>query len=298
MKPVSAKSIVAALLLSVASATAYAQRISGTVTDSLGTPVAQASVLEVDINHRVLSSTKTDASGNFNMRILSMGNTRLRINAHGFQMLSKRTEKGQKQTFMLAKKTASRLSMAEKANAGFKRNHILTEKLFCGHSGTNEVPWTVMLEQIGDSVFVLRLPVKASNSGAVYNESRSLTFVDWGDSQLLQSYNGEDSEAVIGYPNERSTWRYVIDKEHETREMHRDYGNGTADASESIYFYPAFMLSLDELQQLQKEADHLGRLLIDTEQADNVWFMYPRANFGKELSKIMKKLQDTANKKK
>lgn len=293
-KPFSLKFITTTLLLSSA-ISASAQRISGTVTDSIGNPIANASVTEVDANHRVLSNTRTDGSGNFNMQLRSMGNTRIRISADGYKMLSKRSERGQKQTFLMAKKTASQLSIAEKANQGFKRNHILTEKLFCGRSGATEVPWTVMLEQIGDTTFVLRMPVKASAMNATYNEGRSVTFVDWGESQLLMSYNGEDCPAIGGYPNERSTWKYVTDREDVMHDMHRDYGGST---SESIYFYPAFMLTLDEVNTLIKEADHLGRLLIDTEQADNVWFMYPRASFSKELSKVLKKLQDTATKSK
>lgn len=283
----------AAALSVVAAATISAQRISGTVTDSLGNAIAQASVMEVDANHRILSNAKTDANGNFNLTLRNAGKTRLYINADGFAMFTQRSQKGQLQKFIMQKRTISRLAKVWSTCTNKTQNYVLTNKLFCGHNASETpIPWMSMLELIGDSTYVLRVPVKASHINSVYKEGRCLTFVDWADGQLLTAFNGEDASAIKGNPSQRSTWKNVATSEHETFEIRHGHADDIID--EELYFYPAFMLTHSEMQQLIKEADHIGRLLIDTEQADNCWNMYLRSNFGKELQKVLKKLHENA----
>lgn len=275
------------LLMSVVSHV-EAQRIYGTVTDSLGRPIAQANITEIDVNHRVLSNTKTDKNGNFHMKLLNSEETRLRIVADGYMIFTQRSRNIDTHQFVLSAKTASRLSQIEKSFPTGKRNYVLTQKLFCGKKYLQQVPWLIMVELIGDSTIVMRLPVRASSSSKSYAEGRCLTFVDAADGHMLMAYNGEDAAAVTGNPNERSTWKFVIDNLYTESEMRHGYIDDYDD--QSIYYYPSFILSLDELQHLLNESNSLARIFIDTESADNCWIMYPRTNFVKEMQKVLKKL--------
>ena len=78
--------------------------------------------------------------------------------------------------------------------------------------------------------------------------------------------------------------------------MLRDYGDRMGEMEE-LYFYPPFLLTQGEIDQLISRADHLARLLIDSERGDNGWFMYPRKDFGKQLLKEVTKLKRKAAKK-
>ena len=62
------------VLMGLWSATAMAQRISGTVEDDMG-PVMMATVVEKDANNRIVNHTSTDINGNFSMAIKSQNNT-------------------------------------------------------------------------------------------------------------------------------------------------------------------------------------------------------------------------------
>lgn len=268
---------------------AQAQRVAGTVTDSIGNPVAQANVIEIDINHRIVSHTKTDKQGNFSIAVRDANSNRLRITADGFAIITKRIETKGKQTYVLSRKTESRLSKEEKQFWGKQRKYVITDKLFCGKSGSQSVPWNVMLEQLSDTMYVLRLPVKANDLSGIYIEGRSVTFLNNEDAHVLMIYNGEDASVVNGYPNDLNTWDNIINRSFDTADIHTGY-EGYHDAL-PYYFYPPFLISADEMKVLVNDADNLFRLLIDTERADNYWLMYPRKSFAKELQKVLTKLK-------
>lgn len=275
----------------------FGQRISGSVTDMEGNGIEKACLVEVNSDHRILSSAVTDVNGHFNMKLRNAGSSRIRINAVGYAMLTQRSRTGQNQRFMMSRKHASRLSVVMKQMEGRERNYVLTESLFCGHKANgNAVPWLVMVEILGDTTYVLRLPVHASSASATYPEGRAIEFLDWGDGQMLASYNGEDSYPVKGAPKEYRTWREVLDYEEMSGTIQRDYGDNTS-GTEEMYFYPPFLLSQGEMVQLISRAEQLARLLIDTERGDSSWFMYPRKDFGKQLQQIVAKLKRKAMKK-
>ena len=274
-----------------------AQRISGIVTDQEGTAIENARLTEVDADHRILSGAETDANGCFTMKLRKAGSSRIRINAEGYVMLTQRSRTGQNQCFVMSRKKASRLSTIQKQQKGRERNYVLTEALLCGHKANgNEVPWLVMVEMLGDSTYVLRLPVHATSTSAIYPEGRGIVFLDWGDGQMLASYNGEDTRPTKGAPREYKTWRDVLNYEEMSCYMLRDYGDRMGEMEE-LYFYPPFLLTQGEIDQLISHADHLARLLIDSERGDNGWFMYPRKDFGKQLLKEVTKLKRKAAKK-
>ena len=212
-------------------------------------------------------------------------------------MLTQRSRTGQNQCFVMSRKKASRLSTIQKQQKGRESNYVLTEALLCGRKANgNEVPWLVMVEMLGDSTYVLRLPVHATSTSAIYPEGRGIVFLDWGDGQMLACYSGEDTRPTKGAPREYKTWRDVLDYEEMSGYMQRDYGDRMGEMEE-LYFYPPFLLTQGEIDQLISRADHLARLLIDSERGDNGWFMYPRKDFGKQLLKEVTKLKRKAAKK-
>ena len=271
-----------------------AQRISGLVTDQEGTAIEKACLSEVDTDHRILSSAETDANGYFTMKLRKAGSSRIRINAAGYAMLTQRSKTGSNQRFLMSRKKVSRLTTVMNKKAGSERNYLLTESLLCGHKANGiEVPWLVMVEMLGENTYVLRLPVKASSTSAIYPEARSIVFMDWGDGQMLAAFNGEDTRPTMGPPREYKTWRDVLGYEEISNFIHKGYGDGVGETVE-LFFYPPFLLSQEEVDQLISHSDHIARLLIDTERGDNVWNMYPRKDFGKQLQKILTKLKRKA----
>lgn len=278
------------LVACMASLSAQAQqRVSGTITDSQGEPIYKANVMEMDKDHRILNQTTTDRRGNFVMAVRDTLTGYLRITANGYDMQRERIRKNQQILHIqMEERQASRLSQIREKNASAKPREVKTTRLLCGRSGMHEEPWTVKIERLNDTLYVLQLPVKASVSG-IYKEGRSITFLDKNDYQIIMAYNGEDAMPVEGYPNEDGAWN--------TKDM-QSIGNFKLQShldeinkeDLSIYFYPQFILTREDMEILTTQADLLRIVAVDTEAGDNFWQVYPQESFSKEMKKILTKL--------
>lgn len=281
------KNVILCLLVAlVCHATAIAQRVSGTVVDSLGRAIAKADVMELDKNHRVLNFTRTNKNGVFTMRVNNPDAAHIRISAWGYNTLSERTVPQQGLTFTLTEKTPSRLQQIEATRTKGKRRYVLTNKLLCGRSLAREVPWLVMLEHLCDTMYVLRLPIKAEALSGQYKENRMAIFEAKNQDIILQLYNGEDATPVEGNPNESATWNPFTE---EVRTVMTQTGYGDLNDDATYYYYPAFIITSSQLRLLQEKALDFSRLMINNERANNYWIMYPMNNFAKELQRAVAK---------
>lgn len=270
---------------------AKAQHVSGHITDSLGAPIFKAYVMEMDVNHRILNQTTTDKSGNFVMAVTNTNGGYLRITADGFVTMRDRVMQDQQRyNLVMAKRPASKLSLIQQLPDG-KRKYVRTKKLLCGRSGAHVEPWLVMVERLTDSIFVVQLPVKADNLASSYKEGRSMIFLDTNDYHMVMSYNSEEAYAVAGEPDDYDVWTndVAFQRTNAMRGQKSAYEVPDYDGG-SIYFYPQFLFTLDELQMLASQSDRLARLAVDTQAGDNYWLVYPMDGFGKELQKILTKL--------
>lgn len=264
--------------------------VSGTITDSLGTPIFKAYVMETDNENRIHNSTTTDRSGNFTMAYTGAPNRYLRITADGYVTTHRKIEtEEQLVRFSLAKRPVSRLSELRKQSTG-KRKYVRSTKLLCGRSGIHEVPWTVLIEAINDTTFMLQMPVTAIDKRGVYPEGRTMVFLDKNDYHMLMGYNGEDANAILGNPADESIWNN-FGKEGITEKVYaKNAESNFIDSNDPVYYYPQFLFTLEEMQMLCDKSDRLAYLIVDIETGDNYWNVYPMESFGKELTKILTKL--------
>lgn len=277
------------LLLTWASNIFSQQRISGTVTDSLGHPLFKANITEIDKNHRIVNQTTTDHRGNFVMAVRDTLTGHLRISANGYVTQRDRIRRNQQVLRVsLEKRKASRLSTLMAKNTNKKSKAIRSKKLFCGRNGAHEEPWMVMVERLSDSIYVLQIPVKAQNMAGNYKEGRTMSFLDLNDYQIITVYNGEDAIPIEGNPDSYDPRDHNEMQRIGNFKLHNGFEEYTTD--NPIYFYPQFILTLDDIQILLAQADRLSRIAVDTEAADNFWLVYPMDTFHKELTKIIDKL--------
>lgn len=268
------------------------QSISGTVTDSDGNPIFKANVMEVDRVNRIDHYTTTDPNGLFTMGFTGKSQNYIFVTADGFQTYHRSIgDATQLLKIHLKKRPVSRLSEIRKKAAGTKRRFVKTNKLLCGRSGLQEVPWTTIVEAINDSIFMLQLPVTTINKHATYHEGRTITFLDKNDYHMLLAYNGEEAYPILGNPADDDIWDHM-GKEVPSLVFTRD----DSDPELSAYFYPQFLFTLSDLQMLCDQADRIGYILVDIETADNYWNYYTLDTFGKELKRILDKLTKTKKK--
>lgn len=283
------KHILSFVLLLLTCISANAQlRISGTVTDSLGNPIFKANVMEMDIYHRILNQTSTDKKGNFVMSVRDTLTGYLRISANGYVNTRDRIRKNlQSFHIKMEERKASRLSMIMQ-KAGSKSNSIQSIDLLCGRSGAHVEPWLVTIEKLTDSLYVLQMPVKAIHASSVYKEGRTMTLLDANDYPIITCYNGEEALPISGAPNEYDHDR--LKDQQSIGNFQMKSGTQLNAIDDNLYFYPQFILTIDDIEVLMAQSDHLARITVDTEGGDNFWFVYPMENFTKEFQKIFKKL--------
>jgi len=264
-------------------------RISGIVTDSLGNPIFKANIVEMDVYHRILNQTTSDKRGNFVMSVRDTLTGYLRISANGYVSTRDRIRKNlQLFNIKLEERKASRLSQILKQTKNGNDNSIQSKNLLCGRSGARVEPWLVTIFPLTDSLFVLQLPVKAIDGSALYKEGRTMTFLDANDYPIITCYNGEDAVAFPGAPN---------DYDRESLKSMQSIGNFRVKSGthmnaveDDVYFYPQFILSLEDIEVLMAQVENLARVTVDTEAGDNYWFVYPMDTFAKEFKKILSKL--------
>ena len=148
----------------------------------------------------------------------------------------------------------------------------------------------VQIEQLNDTVFSLQMPVTSINKNGTYPEGRTMVFLDKNDYHMLMGYNCEDAYPIIGNPSDEDTWN-TIGKDNNFGKYNAQNASLLTDSNEPVYYYPQFLFTLDELQMLCKQADNLSYIIIDIETGDNYWNVYPLESFGKELTRILTKLQ-------
>lgn len=286
------KRIIMLLALVVSLLTAKAQQhISGAVTDSLGQPIFKAYVLETDETDRIINQTTTDRNGLFTMAFSGIKEHYLRITADGFVSIHRRMEQtASNLKIKMAERPKARFRDIMQSAKGKKRKMVRSTKLFCGRSGIQEVPWMVQIEQLNDTIFSLQMPVTSINKNGTYPEGRTMVFLDKNDYHMLMGYNCEDAYPIIGNPSDEDTWN-TIGKDNNFGKYNAQNASLLTDSNEPVYYYPQFLFTLDELQMLCKQADNLSYIIIDIETGDNYWNVYPLESFGKELTRILTKLQ-------
>lgn len=279
--------VVMAMLCGVQAKAQY--RVNGVVKDSLGDPLAKAYVMEMDEDHRVLNQVQTDLNGFFVMSVRDTLNGYLRIVANGYHPLRERINRnGQRYDLKLALKPASRLQTLKK-HMDDKERFVRSRKLFCGRNSDHSEPWLLQLSKLSDTIYVLRLPVKATNESSVYAEGRTLFFADPAEKHILMLSCSEDAYPIPGNPNEEDTWD-EISSPRIGGFLQRGLYEGNIIEDGLLFFYPQFVLTRHELNLLVSQADRVLNLSVDTEAGDNYWLMYPMANFASELKKMVAKL--------
>lgn len=283
-----------ALLMVMCCISAQAQHLSGTVTDSLGTPIFKANVMEIDRVNRIDNHTSTDRNGHFTMAFTGKEDNYIFVTADGYVTYHRAIgDNTSLLKIQMQKRPKSRLSEIKKKAVGQKRRFVKTNKLLCGRSGLQEVPWTTIVEAVNDTIFMLQLPVTVIDKHSTYPEGRTITFLDKNDYHMLMAYNGEDAFPIMGNPNDDDVWTNMGKDAINKRVFHED----REDSDVPTYFYPQFLFTLDELQMLCEQSDRIGYILVDVETADNYWNVYTLSTFGKELKKIITKLTKPEKKK-
>lgn len=267
---------------------ASAQHLTGSVIDSLGNPIANAEVVELSSSHRVLNHTTTTEKGLFSIHLSNNQRAHISVRAEGYVQLTTQVVPEQKYRLMLQKKHPSPLQLLKEKYEGKPKKSLLTNKLLCGRYRSREVPWLVKLEYIGDNTFLLQLPIKSETEYGVYREGR-MTVVETNDLQhVLELYNSNDCIPVEGSPNEKETWERFSGKSIGVQPQWSWYSDDVED--KVFYYYPTYILTKHDLEQLIFRSSEINRILLDNEAADNFWIMYPMKGFAKELKKAMLKL--------
>lgn len=278
------------LLVSVmfACTNVVAQHLSGSVLDSLGNPIANAEIVELGSNHRVINYAKSNNKGLFTISLSNSEVAHISIKADGYVQLTAQVIPDQTYKVTMQKKQPSRLQQLREKYQGVKHKAVLSNKLLCGRYHSREVPWLVMLEHIGDDVYALHLPVKTETEYGQYREGR-MAVVETSDLQhLLELYNAEENQPVDGSPNEKETWDRFTGSNTSVL-THWSWYSDDFD-KKILYYYPTFILTQSELEMLIEKSSDINRILLDNEAADNFWIMYPMKGFAKELKKAMQKV--------
>ncbi len=246
-----------ALCLSL-DAAAQKQRVTGTVRDAQGNPIEGVSVRELDHNRRVVKQTKTDANGLFSFPAKDTRHY-IQFAADGYRRL---THKMMGYTLINATLDPRTVQLTNK-----KGKHIMhTDKLLCGHQGESEVPLTVSLEQLNDTLYAFIFPVEVESEVDEYPAGRTLTVLDSDGKQMVQLEN-----VVDAYPSSPRSDEGIV--------MTQSYAGvdnvpGQSTVKRRYFVQPHFAISSSQLHSLMTQHQRIARILVDTYRADNYWNYY------------------------
>ena len=263
--------------------------VSGCVSDAKG-PIGNATVSEIDANHRILNSAQTDVSGLFTMSVKSLNNA-IHVTAKGYLSRIIRIRQNKRFDIHLLHSTPS---VEEQL---LLKRHPMAEsyKLLYGRLSSRKVPQQVTVELLCDSLITLSVPIYASSAAESYPIERRMMFVDYIDGPLLTGHSVVEALPEPGEPGQRDNL-YDRDENLVYYYFGDDYVPGSYSASTPFYNYPKFVFKVSEIMDLLSNQKVICRVLIDTSRADNYWQLFLQPHFGNELKKIIakqrKKLQN------
>ncbi len=236
-------------------AAAQKQRVSGTVKDAEGRPIAGVSVRELDHNRRVVKQTRTDANGLFSFPVKDTRHY-IQFVADGYRRLTHKM-----MGYTLINATLDPRTVQFTYRKGKVVMH--TDKLLCGHKGEEEVPLTISLEQLNDTLYAFIFPVEVESEVDEYPAGRTLTVLDTQGRQLVQLEN-----VVDAYPSSPRSGEGIV--------MTQTYAGvdnvpGESTVKRRYFVEPHFAISSAQLRQLMSGHRQIARILVDTYRADNYW---------------------------
>lgn len=270
--------IAALLILAIQASTALAQelQVQGRVSHE-GTPLAEATVMEMDANHRILNHTRTDGQGRFVMKVTG-GKTSLRVTARGMRRFTQKI--GRNTRWEVEMKEDNTPQVPNKV-----RSRHETMKLFVGHMQNRAIAQISWVEHLTDTTFTLVVPVRMPTMVEEYPTGRRMTVTDYNGHIIATGTCIEQAVPEEGLPK---SWDPFI----------RPSTNNAADnaspftTNERDYFaYPRFSFTKAELEYMIDHASELACFAVDTSRGDNFWMYYPSTKFSKELQKILNKMQ-------
>lgn len=237
---------------------AQKQRVTGTVRDAQGNPIAGASVRELDHNRRVVKQTKSDANGLFSFPVQDTRHY-IQFAADGYRRL---THKMMGYTLINATLDPRTVQLT------YRRGKLImhTDKLLCGHQGESEVPLTVSFEQLNDTLYAFIFPVEVESEVDEYPAGRTLTVLDSNGKQMVQLEN-----VVDAYPSSPRSDEGIV--------MTQTYAGvdnvpGESTVKRRYFVQPHFAVSSSQLRTLMAQHQSIARILVDTYRADNYWNYY------------------------
>lgn len=271
------RGITALLILALHTATVAAQemQLQGTVSHD-GTPVAKAAVMEIDINHRILNHTYTDAKGRFALKTTG-GKTSLRVTASGMHKFTQKI--GHTTNWQVNMKKDNTPDVPNRVKARYE-----TTKLLVGKSNARAIPQITWVEQLTDTTYTLVLPVRMPTMVEEYPTGRKMTVTDFNGHVVALGECIEQAVPEEGLPKSwdpfvRVSTSNSTDSESPFTTDDRDY-----------FAYPRFALTKTEMEYMIDHSSDLACFAVDTSRGDNCWLYYPATTFAKELQKILNRM--------
>ena len=254
-------------------------RITGVVR-SEGVPVADAIVMEINKDHRILHQTRTDSQGRYSILFTHPEKNSIRVLAAGYYPI---THKLREFTQVTVNLTPREHSVNYDTLPG-RHKGIQSNKLFVGRVGDGPRPQISRLEMVSDTLFSFIVPLRVDALVDDYRAGRNMMFLGDGDELLLNARNGMDVKPIEGDPEDISDKIRPIN--HNVQIVHGQ----TPNVYTNNYVYPRFLISRNELFSLIENASRVRRIAFDTVHADNYWLLYPSDDFESELHRIVYKL--------
>lgn len=264
-----------ACIICAATASAQHMQLQGTVMHD-GAPLAGATVMEIDNNHRILNQTYTDNDGHFSMKTTG-GKTSLRVTAAGMYRFTQKI--GNNTNWTVKLKKDEHADAPNKAKARYE-----TQKLLVGRLNNRPVPQLTWVEQLTDTTFTLVLPVRMPTMVEEYPSGRKLTVTDFNGhvvalGECIEQATPEEGTPKSWDPFLQPANNNSVENESPFTTNDRDY-----------FAYPRFSVTKTELEYLIDHSAELACFAVDTARGDNYWLYYPSTTFARELQKILNRM--------
>lgn len=254
-------------------------RITGLVR-SEGVPVADAIVMEINKDHRILHQTRTDSQGRYSITFTNPQKNSIRVLAAGFYPI---THKLREFTQVTVNLTPKEHSINYDTLPG-RHKGVQSNKLFVGRVGDGTRAQISRFEMVSDTLFSLIVPLRVDALVDDYRAGRNVMFLGDGDELLLTARNGMDVRPIEGDPED------IADKIRPINNNVQIVNGQSPNVYTNNYVYPRFLIPRTQLFSLLENASRVRRIAFDTVHADNYWLLYPADDFESELQRLIYKL--------
>lgn len=262
--------------LYIGAALAQISQVQGTVMHDRK-PLAQANVMEMDSNHRILNQTYTDTNGHFIMNVTG-NKTSLRVTAPGMHRFTQKI--GHTSNWIVEMKKENVPDVPNKA-----KNSYETTKLLVGWHNGHIIPQICWVEQLDEFLFTIVIPVHMSSMVDEYPIGRKMTVTDINGHVVA---TGECIEQALPKEGIPQSWDPFI--RLSGAEMNED--GSTFTSNDRVCFaYPRFSFSKTEMEYMIDHYNELVCFAVDTSRGNNFWKYYPSTKFARELQKILNLMQ-------